>query len=166
MRVILELAKCLTKLQLRVSLPCSWAPQCRDACGGEAMRCPGPYCTKFSWFLRNSHFVTGCYTRSLHVCTSYIKVERTGVQSRRGSGTNSFPSLPLHHEPVPSWYKSFMGLLAVQKIQQIIVLPNFLCSVHHVPSKTMGISPKIITSLQHLNCFLRGCQKRCLLSLS
>lgn len=101
MRVILELAECLSKLQLQhVSLPCSWAPQCRDDCEGEAMRCPRLYCTKFSCSLRNSHLVSGCYARSLHFCTSYIKVGRTGVQSRRGSGTNSFPPLPLHCESV------------------------------------------------------------------
>lgn len=78
--------------------------------------------------------------------------------------------LSLHHESVPPWSKSFTGkyegLYSVQKIQQIIALSNFHCSMHHVPPKTMGISPKTITSLQCLNCFLRDCLKRCLLSLS
>lgn len=50
MRVIPQLAECLTKLQLHVSLPCSWAPQQRDAWEGEATRCPRPYATKFSFF--------------------------------------------------------------------------------------------------------------------
>lgn len=85
MRVIPQFEECLTKLQLHVSLPCSWAPQRRDAWKGEATRCPRPYATKFSFFFSFSSFFSNELQLGLwllHKVTSCLCFLHQGGENR------------------------------------------------------------------------------------